>query len=992
MNNFKKLNNITGWVVFLIATIVYLVTMEKTASLWDCGEFIAAAYKLEVVHAPGAPFFLMIGRIFSLFATDATQVALMINGMSAIASSFTILFLFWTITAFGRKIYFKNGEIEQSKLTAVLGAGIVGALAYTFSDSFWFSAVEGEVYALSSFFTAITFWCIMKWEEVADSAHSSKWLVLIAYLIGLSIGVHLLSLLTIPAMGMIYYFKNNKYTHWGAFRALLISSIILIVIQGILIPKTASLMGAFDRIFVNDFGLPFNSGVLFFFLLLIGLIIFGLFKTRELRKSTWNTAILGVLVLLIGYSSYATVILRASANTPINIGAPDDPIKLSSYLQRDQYGDWPVVMGNYYYATQFRGKNTKPIYQKGDSTYEIVGSEYELIYADKGMHRRNGIPYVDRSEKSVLFPRMWSVQKTQGYKRWRRANNTNPNSRIKFGENLHFFFDYQIGWSYLRYFMWNFAGRQNDVMNMDQNDIYGNWESGLNFSKYDNAPIHLKDNKAKNHYYFLPLIIGLIGVFFHFKSAKTDAISVLMFFLFTGVLIIVFLNVPPDQPRERDYAYVGSFYAFAIWIGLGVLGVFDFLKDKLNKQTSAILASGACLIAAPTLMASENWDDHNRSGRTIAIDVANNYLQQLEPNAIIFSNGDNDTYPLWYAQEVEGVRPDVRNVNMSLLGMDWYINQVKQKVYKADAVPSLLIHQDYKGNKKNGVPTYKNIKRKSALQAIKEVKKGNKCPKNIFIPIDTSLFSATDKENWKEKNIVNRIELTVKGNRINQHELALLDILANFKFERPLYFISSQQTLDKFSFVGKNNPTTADELLKYVGLLDYVQEEGAVSRLVPFRTNFASQQNVESKFSFEYLINDYRFGNVNDPDVYFDYYAVRSMVGFRYPFLRLVSTLQQNGESEKVIQLADRYFASIPISTDVLDPVSVKMSAVYINEKHEEGYKWSEKLLNEYQLQLNYLEKQTRKGGYLSVDGGKLLKHTKQSIKELQNLRKKIIQ
>ena len=981
MNNFKKLNNITGWIVFMIATIVYLVTMEKTASLWDCGEFISAAYKLEVVHAPGAPFFLMLGRIFSLFAADATQVALMVNSMSALASSFTILFLFWTITAFGRKIYFINGEIEQSKLIAILGAGAVGALTYTFSDSFWFSAVEGEVYALSSFFTAITFWSIMKWEEVADSPHSSKWLVLIAYLIGLSIGVHLLSLLTIPAMGMIYYFKNNKYTHWGAFRALLISSVILIVIQGILIPKTASLMGTFDRVFVNDFGLPFNSGVLFFFLLLIGLIIFGLFKTRELGKSTWNTAILGVLVLLIGYSSYATVILRASANTPINIGAPDDPIKLSSYLQRDQYGDWPIVSGQQY--------NQKyPIVNP--TGQETIGTEY-LKNEEKGIYEQMGNKIKYTYPKTEFFPRMWSDQKTQGYKRWRRANGKDPNSRIKFGENIHFFFDYQIGWSYLRYFMWNFTGRQNDIMNMDQNDIYGNWESGLNFSKYENAPSHLKDNKSKNHYYFLPLIIGLIGIFFHFKSAKTDAISVLMFFLFTGVLIIVFLNVPPDQPRERDYAYVGSFYAFAIWIGLGVLGVFDFLKNKLNKQTSAIIASCVCLIAAPTLMASENWDDHNRSGRSIAIDVANNYLEKLEPNAIIFSNGDNDTYPLWYAQEVEGVRPDVRNVNMSLLGMDWYIDQVKQKVYEAGPVPSLLKHEDYKGNKKNGVPTYKNKKRKSALKAIKEVKNGKRCPKNIFIPIDTSLFSATDKENWKGKNILNRIELTIKGNRINQHELALLDILANFKFERPLYFTSCQQTLDKFSLVGKNNPTTADELLKYVGLLDYVQEEGAVSRLVPFRTNFANQQNVETKFSFEYLMNDYKFGNVNDPDVYFDYYAVRSMVGFRCPFLRLASALQQKEESEKVIQLADKYFASIPISTDVLDPVSVKMSAVYINEKHEEGYIWSEKLLNEYQLQQNYLEEQAGRGGYLSVDGKRLLQHTKQSINELKNLRKKII-
>tara|TARA_B100000683_G_scaffold266900_1_gene299838 strand:+ start:115 stop:3063 length:2949 start_codon:yes stop_codon:yes gene_type:complete len=980
MNNFKKLNNITGWLVFLIATIVYLVTMEKSASLWDCGEFISAAYKLEVVHAPGAPFFLMLGRIFSLFAADATQVAIMVNSMSALSSSFTILFLFWTITAFGKKIYSKDGKIEQSKTIAVLGAGVVGSLAYTFSDSFWFSAVEGEVYALSSFFTALTFWCILKWEEVADSPHSSKWLVLIAYLIGLSIGVHLLSLLTIPAMGMIYYFKNNEYTHYGAFKALIISTTILLVIQGILIPKTASLMGIFDRIFVNDFGLPFNSGVLFFFLLIIGLIIFGLFKTREAGNSTWNTAILGILVLLIGYSSYSTVILRASANTPINIGAPDDPLKLSSYLQRDQYGDWPIVSGQQY--------NQKfPIVNP--TGQETIGTEY-LKNKEKGIYEDMGnkIKYTYRDKE--FFPRMWSDQKTQGYKRWRRANGTDPNSRIKFGENLHFFFDYQIGWSYMRYFMWNFAGRQNDIMNMDQNDIYGNWESGLNFSKYDNAPSHLKDNKAKNHYYLLPLIIGLIGLFFHFKSAQTDAISVLMFFLFTGVLIIVFLNVPPDQPRERDYAYVGSFYAFSIWVGLGVLGIFDYLKTKLNKRISAIIASIICLIAAPALMASENWDDHDRSGRTIAIDVATNYLQQLEPNAIIFSNGDNDTYPLWYAQEVEGVRLDVRNVNMSLLGMDWYIDQVKHKVYDADAVPSLLEYEDYKGNQKNGVPTYKNKKRKSALKAIKEVKSGKGCPKNIFIPIDTSLFSEADKKNWKGKNILNRIELTVKGSRINQHELALLDILANFKFQRPLYFISSQQTLDKFSLVGKGNPTTQEELLKYIGLLDYVQEEGCVSRFVPFRTNYANQQNTETENSFEIAMNDYRFGNVINPEVYYDYYSARSMLGFRYPYLRLAIALQQKGDSDKAIKLADKYFASIPISTDVLDPVSIKMSAIYINEEHKEGYKWSELLLKEYELQNNFLKEAESKGGYLSIDGKRLQQHTQKSIKDLKELRKNI--
>ncbi len=889
MNNFKKLNNIVGWIVFLIATFVYLATMEKSASLWDCGEFISAAYKLEVVHAPGAPFFLILGRIFTLFANDVTQVSVMVNSMSAIASSFTILFLFWTITAFGRKIYSTKGLIEKDKIYAILGAGLVGSLAYTFSDSFWFSAVEGEVYALSSFFTAVTFWCIMKWEEVADSPHSSKWLVLIAYLIGLSIGVHLLSLLTIPAMGMIYYFKNNKYSHTGALKAFLVSTVILIIIQGVLIPKTASLMGSFDMIFVNSIGLPFNSGVLFFFLLVIGLIIYGLYFTKQNGYSNLNTAILGILVLLIGYSSYATVILRSSAKTPINIGAPDDPLKLASYLQRDQYGDWPIVSGQNY--------NQKYPAVNPIST-EVVGENY-LKNEEKGIYEKTGDKLKYKYSKNEFFPRMWSEQKVSGYKRWRNANGYDPNSRIKFGENIHFFIDYQIGWSYMRYFMWNFAGRQNDIMSMDQNDIYGNWESGINTSQYTEAPIHLKDNKGKNHYYFLPLIIGLIGIFFHFKSAKTDALSVLLFFLFTGLLIIVYLNVPPDQPRERDYAYVGSFYAFSIWIGIGVLGIFDFLKEKINKQTAASLSTAVCLIAAPVLMASENWDDHTREGRTITIDVATNYLEKLAPNALIFTNGDNDTYPLWYAQEVEGVRLDVRVVNMSLLGMDWYIEQVKRKVYDADPVPSLLTNKDYKGNSKNGFPTYKNKKKKNSKKAMKEIKSGKGCPRNIIISVDTNKIPASDLELWKDKDIVSQIELTVKGGRINQHEIAFLDILSHFEFERPIYFISAQQTLAKFSMIGKGNPRNQEELTKYIGLLDYVQEEGAVSRLVPFKTSYYNQQNVDTELSYDLLVNSYNYGNVINPDVYFDYYSVRSIIGFRYPFLKTATELMRKKDTEK---------------------------------------------------------------------------------------------
>tara|TARA_B100000902_G_scaffold277742_3_gene263571 strand:- start:6601 stop:9561 length:2961 start_codon:yes stop_codon:yes gene_type:complete len=982
MEKFKKLNNIFGWAIFGIATFVYLTTMEKTASLWDCGEFISAAYKLEVVHAPGAPFFLLLGRIFTLFASDPSQVPIMINSLSALASSFTILFLFWTITAFGRKILFKDNDYEISKIYSVLGSGAVGALAYTFSDSFWFSAVEGEVYALSSFFTAVTFWCILKWEQVADSPHSSKWLVLIAYLIGLSIGVHLLSLLTIPAMGMIYYFKNNEYSHIGALKALSFSTIILVFIQGIFIPKTASLMGNFDRVFVNEFGLPFNSGLIFFFLIIIGLIIYGLIKTEKFKNSTWNTAILGVLVLLIGYSSYASVIIRSTANTPINIGSPDDPLKLSSYLQRDQYGDWPILFGQQYNHTGLRYENDKIIYEKNKEKgiYEKVGESGKIIY----------------KEKSEFFPRMWSSQKKQGYNRWRISNGKNPNSRITFGENLRFFIDYQIGWSYFRYFMWNFTGRQNDIMNMDQNDVYGNWESGIGYSD-ENMPSHLKNNKGKNHYYFLPLIIGLIGVYYHFKSSKKDALSVLMFFLFTGVLIIVFLNVPPDQPRERDYAYVGSFYAFSIWIGLGVLSIYDQLKTKINPQVSSITTTILCLICAPLLMASENWDDHDRTGRTITIDVAKNYLEHLAPNALIFTNGDNDTYPLWYAQEVEQVRPDVRVVNMSLLGMDWYINQVKFQVYDAAPVPSLLKHKHYQGNSKNGIPVYKNKKPISAINAIKEIRSSNRCPKNIIIKIDTNKIPKNDLKLWRNQNIVEEIQITIKGSRILQSEIALLDILSNFRFNRPIYFISAQQTLEKFSMIGKGNSQTIEEVHKYIGLMDFVQEEGAVSRLVPYRTGFANIKdgkidpvNINEEITYDLLLNKYQYGNINKENVYYDYYSARSIVGFRYPFLKAVNRYLELGENKKAIELAEFYFNTMPISTDVLDGTSTSIASVFVKTNHTSGYKWIDLLLEEYLLQKEYIKNLEIKGGFLSSDGRRLLEYTNQNIKQLESLKSQV--
>ena len=1037
MDQYKKLNSYIGWLVFAIATCVYLITMEKTASLWDCGEFVAGAYKLQVVHAPGAPLFLMLGKVFSLFASDPSQVALMVNSMSALASSFTILFLFWTITAFGKKIYsssgwaawYHDGKIDQSKIIIILGAGVVGSLAYTFSDSFWFSAVEGEVYALSSFFTAVTFWCILKWEEAFGKPHANKWLVLISFLIGLSIGVHLLSLLTIPAISLIWGWKTFKPESLstsdgigdvfkkilGPLAALAGGSVLLFILQGIVIPGTASLMGIFDKFFVNSLWIGFNSGAIFFIFLIFALLASGIYYTQYIANSpTINTVLVCILFLFIGYSSYTSVMIRSSANTPINIGAPSDPLSLSSYLQRDQYGDWPVFSGNYYYAAKLRGENTDSVYAKVNNRYKGVSVDYEIIYPNENEQRRmtrQGMRlgrYIDGEEKSRLFPRMWSDQKTSGYNRWRQENGYDLNEPINFAQNLHFFIDYQIGWSYMRYFHWNFSGRQNDIQNMDQNPVYGNYEGGVKnlFTKQNETSKHLSDNKGKNHYYYLPLLLGLIGVFFQFITKPSDAFSVLLFFLFTGVLIIFFLNVPPDQPRERDYAYVGSFYAFSIWIGLGVIGIFHFINLGIktviekSKKISTIYAIVCFLLTLgiPALMASENWDDHDRSHRTIAIDIAKNYLEHLEDNALIFTNGDNDTYPLWYAQEVENIKLNSRVVNMSLLGMDWYIDQIKWKQNEADPVPSSLTNDHYLGNNYQQIAVVNRFKNKeggkyiNAKRAINLINKTKQCPRFISIPIDPNNFSESDIENWGDKNILKEIRLQIKGRLIYQHEVALLDILANFDFKRPLYFINAPQTLDRFIMVGKQ-PRTPQEMERYLGLLNYIQEEGAVTRLVPFKV--PQENKIDLDKSFDLLVNKYRYGGIpnglnyqTESNVYYDYYTSRSMYGFRIPFLQTAQGLIASGDTSRAIQLANKYFETFPISTDILDPTSVEMAKIYVDAQYNEGYYWVENLLNEYNLQAAYLQNLETNNNVLNGDAQRLKDFTKRNVNQLKNIQK----
>jgi hypothetical protein len=968
MNNYNKLNNIVGWGVFLIASFVYLSTIEQTVSFWDCGEYIATAYKLEVGHPPGAPLFQLFGRIFTLFASPATsEVAVAVNIMSALCSSFTILFLFWTITAFGRKIFAKSEENEKNKMYAILGSGLVGALTYTFSDSFWFSAVEGEVYAMSSFFTAITFWCIMKWEREADKPHASRWLVLIAYLMGLSVGVHLLSLLTIPAMGMIYYYKNYEYSKIGAIKAFIISMVLLGLVQGVIIPGAISLISTFELFFVNTIGLPFNSGTILYFVFLIAAIIFGLKYTKKNNKAIWNTAILGFTVLLIGYSSFAILVVRSNANPPIDENNPEDAVGLLSYLKREQYGSWPIVYGHYFNA---KLDNKKP-YLDGNPVYEKDEKKGKYVIIDK---RKNTIPNYAKRHKTI-FPRMWSnTQKkhANGYRSWAGLSKTNKDKTPTFSQNLSFFFKYQIGWSYLRYFMWNFAGRQNDFMNMDGNALHGNWESGVSF--IDNArlgqpsnvklPDYLKNNKGKNHYFFLPLILGLIGMLFHFKKNEQDALVVLLFFLFTGVLIIIYLNVVPFQPRERDYAYVGSFYAFAIWIGLSVLGIYDFLTKRMNSTASAGLATAIALLLAPTLMASENWDDHDRSGRFTAREVAANYLNSCDKNAILFTNGDNDTFPLWYMQEVEGLRTDIKVVNLSLFNTSWYIDQMKRATYDAAPIPSSFTNDKYRTGTRDYIPIsdrglgYVDVKEvidfirsdKNQTKIVTNAGKRNYCPaKKLKLKVDVEKVKANGTVPVEKfDDILPEIKWKIKGNGFYKNQLMVLDMLAYNNWERPIYFAIT---------VGSDN---------FMGLEKYFQLEGLSYRLVPYVAVSPDGQTGEVNVDrmYDNLMNKFSWGGLNNPDVYLDETNTRMIMNFRNNYARLAESLFVLDRKEDAIAVLDKCVREMPNTTAPFNVYAFPLVNTYyrLGEK-EKGNKILAQMIETFLDEFNYINAIKDKGG-----------------------------
>jgi hypothetical protein len=980
MKEYQKINNILGWATFIVASMIYILTCEPTASFWDCGEYISTAYKFQVGHPPGAPFFQLLGRFFSLFAFgDVTKVALMVNIMSAIVSGASILFLFWSITALAKKVILRGGEMTDAKMYAIFGSGLVGAFAYAFSDSFWFSAVEGEVYATSSFFTAIVFWAILKWETVAEEKFNLKWIIFIAFLMGLSIGVHLLNLLAIPAIVFVYYFKNYKNTKPTKLLLIsILSIIILAVIMFIIIPWTVKMAGLFEMFFVNSLGMPFNSGTIFYFFILIGAIVWGIMYSHKKKKVILNTAILCFTFILIGYSSFFMLVIRSNANPPIDENNPENAISLLSYLNREQYGDWPLLYGQYYNAPV----DAEKPYLDGNPVYAKDEAKGKYVIID---HRKASIPnYDDRF--CTIFPRMYDSDNglghIDGYKSWANFKeedgtpisvNEGGKSEViykpSFTSNLKFFFNYQIGHMYLRYFMWNFVGRQSDIENTDGNIIDGNWISGIPFidearlGPQKGIPDNMK-NKANNKFYFFPLILGLLGFFYHLRKHPKDTIVVGWLFVMTGLAIVIYLNQYSNQPRERDYAFAASFYAFAIWIGLGVLAIFDFLSKKVKPNLAAILTTGACFLLVPTIMGKEGWNDHNRSGRYTARDFAMNYLNSCAPNAILFTNGDNDTFPLWYCQEVEGIRTDVRVVNLSLLNTDWYIDQMARKAYKSDAVPFTLKNIQYRQGTRDYAVFYEDtsIVPKDKFESVKSLMEfvGSDDPnsklqgmreaalpyfptRNFSIPVDKKLVIAngTVPAN-KVDSILPSVDWTIKNvNMLQKNHLMVVDLLAAFDWKRPIYFAIT---------TGGSN---------YIGLDNYFQLEGLAYRLVPFRSNSNDGQTgyVNTDIMYDNLMNKFKWGNIQDPNVYLDETNMRMTWSFRLNFARLAGALITEGKKDKAIKVLDRCMEVMPEKTI---PFSNPYLGVFLVEQYyraganDKGNKLMEHLFEITNQQLKY--------------------------------------
>ena len=1002
MKQYKLVNNVLGWLTFLVAAFVYCSTIEPTASFWDCPEFITTGYKLEVGHPPGAPFFMLTANLFSQFASDPTQVAKMVNTMSALLSATTILFLFWSITHLARKLILKDwSEMTMGKLIAIEASGLVGALIYTFSDTFWFSAVEGEVYAYSSAFTAIVFWLILKWEDHADEPHSDRWLVLIAYMTGLSIGVHLLNLLCIPAIVLVYCYRRYPHIELkGSLLALLASFVIVAGVLYGVVPGIITVAGWFELLFVNQLGCPFNTGEIVYIILLVAIVIWAIyesytdrnFKRQNLsftlavgmlgipfrgmgwgaaivgiiilaaiyfglnyRKKTdkqlvpvvsarfKNTALLCMLMLMIGYSSYAVIVIRSAANPPMDQNSPEDVFTLGSYLSRDQYGDSPLLYGQAYTSQVAfdvdgnmcipKRKEGAAIWQRKEKASDTEKDSYFVVsHKDKLVYAQN-----------MLFPRMHSSAHAQAYESWLGGvTGTNvPYDRcgeqvtVKMPtqwDNIRFFLSYQCNFMYWRYFMWNFAGRQNDLQGSGEPE-HGNWITGISFidnwmlGDQSKLPQELKENKGHNVFYCLPLLLGLIGLFWQaWRGQRGIRQFWVVFFLFfmTGLAIVLYLNQTPQQPRERDYAYAGSFYAYAIWCGLGVLALYDMLKKKL-KTNDVALASvlGVACLLVPIQMASQTWDDHDRSGRYTCRDFGQNYLMTLQDkgNPIIFTNGDNDTFPLWYNQETEGFRTDARVCNLSYLQTDWYIDQMKRPAYDSPSVPISWPRLDFCSGTNDYIqvdPSLKqqvqNFYKEHPAEAraqfgdqpfeVKNVMKYWVRTKNSdmhVIPTDT-LYLTIDKEAVKKSGMMmacdtipDRMVISLAGKRaLYKNDLMMLEMLAQCNWTRPLYVATT---------VGGDN---------YMNLGDNFVQEGLAYRITPFTTNKPGAKNFDTEKTYNNVMNRFKFGGLDKKGLYIDETIMRMCYTHRNLFAQLALALIREGKNDKALKVLRKAEKSIP--------------------------------------------------------------------------------
>jgi tetratricopeptide (TPR) repeat protein len=992
MKKYSLINNVLGWVVFLIATTVYLITAEPTVPWWDCGEYTATADKLQVGHPPGAPTFQLIGSLFSIFAgSDTSLVAYTMNAMSAICSGFTILFLFWTITLLAKKFVKNKEEMTLGQMIAIFASAVVGSLAYTFSDTFWYSAVESEVYAMSSCFTAISFWAILKWEEQADDKHNLRWLILIAFLVGISIGVHLLNLLAIPAITYVFYFKKYPNQEKNKKRNFIlvgiISMLLVAIILYFIVPYIVIFAGKFEIFFTNSIGLPFNTGTIVYFVLLIGLLVWGVFYSIKKQKVILNTALLSVLFILIGYTTFFVLVIRSNANTPINENAPKDATALLTYLNREQYGDTPLLHGQYYNAmvVDQEESSSKYIKDKESGKYIEVKQRGKLVY---------------ESDKTTIFPRMWSSDASRNhptyYKMWAGIDE-NSDRKPTFAENLTYFFRYQVNHMYWRYFMWNFAGRQNDIQshgillsgneptnvsNGAKDLLHGNWITGIDFidemrlGPQDNLPVDLANNAGKNKLFCLPLLLGLAGLIFHIKKSPKDSFVVFLLFFMTGLAIVLYLNQPPAQPRERDYAYAGSFYAFSIWIGLGVYALYQWTRKikQLSEVARASIIGGVCLLAVPVLMASEEWDDHDRSGRYMAREFARNYLESCEKDAILITFGDNDTFPLWYAQEVEGIRTDVRVLNYTLSGMHWYVEQLYNKVYESDKLPFTLDKKYYGLDLDVSLVTpsdepYREIT--SVLNSLKSDpntttfdNNGDSVKvlptNNFYISFNKAKVAAqgiypkemVDNEEGRVEFSIN-IPQEYRYEQLIRNELMLLDILGTNHFERPIYVMNPR-------YLAKVFPN----------IQQYIRQEGIVFRIMPYPTN----GGFNSEKTYNLFTEKFSWGGVNQEGVYLeDAVTVNNSKNMRGNFFILANDLVEKGQKQKAINVLDKAIKEFPNEKLHFDRYDIALAEVYLKAGEiKKGQDVLNKIITYYISYVKYLEQFKGKKAK-SVEGEKLL-------------------